>query len=50
MPKDVIQARLQNGDATLLPYDVEAELRAIGWPPQLIEKWLGYSFKNKALA
>jgi UDP-2,3-diacylglucosamine pyrophosphatase LpxH len=50
VPKDVIQARLQNGDATHVPYDVEAELRAIGWPPQLIEKWLGYSFKNKALA
>ncbi len=50
VPKDLIQARIQNGDATRVAYDVEGELRAIGWPQKLIEKWLGYSFENKVLA
>jgi UDP-2,3-diacylglucosamine pyrophosphatase LpxH len=50
VPKDVIQTRLQNGDATRVGYDVETELKAIGWPQKLIDKWLGYSFKDKALA
>jgi UDP-2,3-diacylglucosamine pyrophosphatase LpxH len=49
VPKDVIQTRLQNGDANRVGYDVENELQAIGWPQKLIEKWLGYSFENRAL-
>ncbi len=50
VPKDIIQARLQNGDANRVAYDVKTELEAIGWPPELIEKWLGYSFGDKGLA
>jgi UDP-2,3-diacylglucosamine pyrophosphatase LpxH len=51
IPKDIIQARLQNGDIERIGnYDPEKELQEIGWPQELLEKWIKYEFKGETLA
>lgn len=51
IPKDIIQARLQNGDIERIgSYDPEKELQEIGWPQELLEKWIKYEFKGETLA
>jgi UDP-2,3-diacylglucosamine pyrophosphatase LpxH len=43
IPKDVIVERRENGDITKLErYDITHRLREIGWPQELIDKWVQY--------
>jgi UDP-2,3-diacylglucosamine pyrophosphatase LpxH len=43
VPKDVIMEQREGRDSINLEiYEIDAELREIGWPPELIEKWMKY--------
>lgn len=44
IPKDVILEKRESGDLTELEiYEVEDNLREIGWSQELINKWMQYS-------
>jgi UDP-2,3-diacylglucosamine pyrophosphatase LpxH len=44
IPKDVILEKRESGDLTKLEiYEIEDNLREIGWPQELINKWMQYS-------
>jgi hypothetical protein len=43
IPKDIIIERRESGNLTKLElYEIVEELQEIGWPQELIDKWMEY--------
>jgi len=51
IPKDVIIERRQKGEISgLMAYGIDEKLRDIGWPEELIGKWLWYNVADDIVA